>query len=63
MFRFSDVVYDSGAQTATIGAGLTWDAVYAALEPYDVNVVGARGPGVGVSGLCLGGGQFFLLVP
>ncbi|KIJ22107.1 hypothetical protein PAXINDRAFT_165385 [Paxillus involutus ATCC 200175] len=60
MFRFSDVVYDSGAQTATIGAGLTWDAVYAALEPYDVNVVGARGPGVGVSGLCLGGGYSYL---
>ncbi|KAF9245769.1 FAD-binding domain-containing protein [Melanogaster broomeanus] len=60
MFRFSDVVYDSQAQTATIGAGLTWDAVYAALEPHAVNVVGARGPGVGVSGLCLGGGYSYL---
>ncbi|KAF9225427.1 FAD-binding domain-containing protein [Gyrodon lividus] len=60
MFHFSDVVYDSEAQTATIGAGLTWDTVYAALEPYGVNVVGARGPGVGVSGLCLGGGYSYL---
>ncbi|KAH7886140.1 hypothetical protein F5I97DRAFT_1877832 [Phlebopus sp. FC_14] len=60
MFRFSDVVYDSQTQTATIGAGLTWDGVYAALEPYGVNVVGARGPGVGVGGLSLGGGYSYL---
>lgn len=54
--RFSDVTYDPDTQTAAVGAGLTWDAVYAALEPYGVNVVGARGPGVGVGGLSLGGG-------
>ncbi|KIJ66311.1 hypothetical protein HYDPIDRAFT_174448 [Hydnomerulius pinastri MD-312] len=60
MSRFSEVVYDSEAQTATIGAGLTWDTVYAALEPNGVNVVGARGPGVGVGGLCLGGGYSYL---
>ncbi|KAI6031512.1 hypothetical protein BKA83DRAFT_4201415 [Pisolithus microcarpus] len=58
--RFSDVVYDQESQTATIGAGLTWDTVYAALEPFGVNVVGARGPGVGVGGLSLGGGYSYL---
>ncbi|KAI6012493.1 hypothetical protein F5J12DRAFT_971150 [Pisolithus orientalis] len=58
--RFSDVVYDPESQTATIGAGLTWDTVYAALDPLGVNVVGARGPGVGVAGLSLGGGYSYL---
>ncbi|KAL4063633.1 hypothetical protein V8B97DRAFT_2026278 [Scleroderma yunnanense] len=58
--RFSDVVYDPEAQTATVGAGLTWDTVYTALEPHGVNVVGARGPGVGVAGLSLGGGYSYL---
>jgi hypothetical protein len=58
MSRFSEVVYDSTTQTATIGAGLTWDNVYAALEPYGVNVVGGRVPGVGVAGFTLGGGMF-----
>lgn len=58
MSRFSDVVYDSTAQTATIGAGLIWDNVYMALEPHGVNVVGGRVSGVGVAGFTLGGGIF-----
>lgn len=58
MSRFSEVVYDSTTQTATIGAGLVWDDVYAALEPHGVNVVGGRVPGVGVAGFTLGGGMF-----
>ncbi|KAH7886192.1 hypothetical protein F5I97DRAFT_1229441 [Phlebopus sp. FC_14] len=56
MYRFTNVTYDSVAQTATIGAGMIWDDVYSALEPYGVNVVGARVSGVGVAGLTLGGG-------
>ena len=58
MSRFSEVTYDAAAQTATIGAGLVWDDVYAALEPYNVNVVGGRVSGVGVAGFTLGGGNF-----
>jgi len=58
MSRFSEVVYDSTTQTVTIGAGLVWDDVYAALEPHGVNVVGGRVPGVGVAGFTLGGGMF-----
>ncbi|KAJ3746735.1 FAD-binding domain-containing protein [Lentinula detonsa] len=56
MYRFSDVVYDAASSTATFGAGLVWDDVYAALAPYDVNVVGGRVTGVGVAGFTLGGG-------
>ncbi|KAG2142419.1 hypothetical protein DEU56DRAFT_911114 [Suillus clintonianus] len=60
MARFSDVKYDAPSQTATIGAGLVWDAVYAALEPHGVNVVGGRASGVGVAGFTLGGGYSWL---
>uniref|UniRef100_A0A8H8CJ52 FAD-binding PCMH-type domain-containing protein n=1 Tax=Psilocybe cubensis TaxID=181762 RepID=A0A8H8CJ52_PSICU len=56
MFRFSEVTYDAASQTAVIGAGLIWDDVYAALEPFNVNVVGGRVTGVGVAGFILGGG-------
>lgn len=57
MTRFNKVVYDSSAETATIGAGLIWDDVYAALSEYGANVVGGRSSGVGVAGYSLGGGQ------
>ncbi|KAJ6533800.1 FAD dependent oxidoreductase [Mycena vulgaris] len=56
MNRFSEVTYDAAKSTATIGAGLFWDDVYAALEPFGVNVVGGRISGVGVAGFTLGGG-------
>jgi len=58
MYRFADVVYNEGTQTADVGAGLVWDEVYAALEPHGVNVVGGRTLGVGVAGFALGGGLF-----
>lgn len=56
MKRFSAVDYNASAQTATIGAGLIWDDVYAALAPHNVNVIGGRVTGVGVAGFTLGGG-------
>ncbi|KAF9496441.1 FAD-binding domain-containing protein [Pleurotus eryngii] len=56
MARFDQVDYDQASQTATIGAGLVWDDVYSALEPYAVNVVGGRVTNVGVAGFTLGGG-------
>lgn len=61
MSHFSDITYDQEMQTVTVGAGLIWDSVYAALDPYGVNVVGARSPGVGVAGLSLGGGHMCLI--
>ena len=57
MSRFADVTYDPTTQTATIGAGLIWDDVYAALEPHGVNVAGGRVSGIGVAGYTLGGGK------
>lgn len=62
MSRFSEVIYDAEAQTVDIGAGLIWDDVYAALEPFNVSVVGGRVTGVGVAGFILGGGPCFLLL-
>ena len=58
MSRFNDVVYNADSNTADVGAGLVWDDVYAALEPYGVNVVGGRVSGVGMAGFTLGGGAF-----
>ncbi|KAG6908411.1 hypothetical protein DXG01_004772 [Tephrocybe rancida] len=60
MKRFSEVTYNAATQTAVIGAGLIWDDVYAALAPYNVNVVGGRVTGVGVAGFTLGGGYSWL---
>ncbi|KAH9030957.1 FAD-binding domain-containing protein [Lactarius hengduanensis] len=54
MIRFNNVTVGSG--TVELGPGLTWDQVYAALDPTGVNVIGGRIPGVGVAGLTLGGG-------
>jgi len=64
MYRFNNVTYDNTTQTVVVGAGLIWDDVYAALEPYGVNVVGGRVSGIGVAGFTLGGGDpFSLQVP
>jgi FAD/FMN-containing dehydrogenase len=60
MTRFNEITIDAVAATVKVGSGLTWDQVYAALEPYGVNVVGARVPGIGVAGLTLGGGESVL---
>jgi FAD/FMN-containing dehydrogenase len=57
MSRFNKTKVNSSGGTVEVGAGLTWDQVYVALEPAGVNVVGGRVPGVGVAGLTLGGGK------
>ena len=61
MSRFNETKVDSTSGTVEIGAGLTWDKVYVALETLEVNVVGGRNPGLGVSGLTLGGGRCLFL--
>ncbi|KAI0476387.1 putative oxidoreductase [Xylariaceae sp. FL0804] len=43
-------------RSVRVGAGVTWDAVYAALDPPGLSVAGGRVAGVGVGGLTLGGG-------
>jgi FAD/FMN-containing dehydrogenase len=55
--RFNEIKVDFTSGTVEIGAGLTWEQVYANLEPTGVNVVGARTPTVGVAGFTLGGGR------
>jgi FAD/FMN-containing dehydrogenase len=57
MSRFNETKVDFTSGTVEVGPGLSWDQVYAVLEPTGVNVVGGRIPGVGVAGLTLGGGK------
>jgi FAD/FMN-containing dehydrogenase len=56
MTRFNETTVDPTSKTVAIGAGLTWDQVFATLEPAGVTVIGARVTGVGVAGSILGGG-------
>jgi FAD/FMN-containing dehydrogenase len=55
--RFNETKVNVASGTVEVGAGLTWGQVYRVLEPTGVNVVGGRGPGIGVAGLTLGGGE------
>jgi hypothetical protein len=57
MSRFNKTKVNSASGTVDVGAGLTWDQVFATLESTGVNVVGGRIPGIGVAGLTLGGGE------
>jgi FAD/FMN-containing dehydrogenase len=57
MTRFNETKVDSTRGTVYVGAGLTWDQVYDALDQTGVTVIGGRIPGVGVAGLTLGGGE------
>ncbi|VDB99546.1 unnamed protein product [Peniophora sp. CBMAI 1063] len=56
MTRFNNITLSEDMATVDIGAGLTWDEVYDALDGTGMNVVGGRVTGVGVAGLTLGGG-------
>lgn len=54
--RFTDIDYNTNDKTVTVGSGLIWDDIYAALAPHNVSLNGARAPGIGVGGFTLGGG-------
>jgi FAD/FMN-containing dehydrogenase len=56
MSRFNQIDYDARSQSVTVGTGLVWDQIYAALDPHNVTVVGGRVSGVGIAGFTLGGG-------
>ncbi|KAI0315720.1 FAD-binding domain-containing protein [Amylostereum chailletii] len=60
MSHFKNISYDAKTQVVTVGAGVTWDEVYAVVNPLGRNVAGARAPGVGVAGFTLGGGVNYL---
>ncbi|KAK3302991.1 uncharacterized protein B0T15DRAFT_260730 [Chaetomium strumarium] len=47
---------NADASVVSVGPGQRWGSVLAALDPYNVTVVGARLPGLGVGGFLLGGG-------
>ena len=47
----------SDKSVVSLGPGLRWGAVYDALDPYGVSVIGGRIPHVGVAGLILGGSK------
>lgn len=51
---FNSVEYDAKGNTAIVGSGLRWQAVYEQLDQFDVTVVGGRVLEVGVGGLTLG---------
>ncbi|KAK0616093.1 putative oxidoreductase [Bombardia bombarda] len=52
----NDIDVSADRKTVSIGAGASWDAVYAKLDPLGLCVAGGRAAGVGVGGLVLGGG-------
>ena len=54
---FNEIKVNGASGTVEVGAGLTWDQVYAALKLAGLNIVGGRTPGVVVAGLTLGGGE------
>lgn len=55
----NDTTYDAATNLASVGPGGNWGQVYAALEPYEVTVVGGRDADVGISGYLLGGGNSY----
>ncbi|KAH9042476.1 FAD-binding domain-containing protein [Lactarius pseudohatsudake] len=57
--RFNETKVNYKDGTVEVGAGLTWDQVYTALDSTGVNVIGGRIPGIGVAGLTLGGGYSY----
>ncbi|KAN0131916.1 hypothetical protein V8E53_010196 [Lactarius tabidus] len=57
MMRFNETSLNPDG-TASVGAGLTWDQVYTALNSTGMSVVGGRVPHIGV-GLILGGGYSY----
>ncbi|KAI0114287.1 FAD-binding domain-containing protein [Hypoxylon sp. NC0597] len=58
--KLNQVTYDAATGHALLGPGARWDAVYSALDPYNVTVVGGRVMNVGVGGLILGSGLSYL---
>ncbi|KAL9079555.1 MAG: hypothetical protein Q9157_001552 [Trypethelium eluteriae] len=58
MQKLNQIALSADHSTVTLGPGARWGDVYAALDQYDLGVIGGRLPNVGVGGLILGGGYF-----
>jgi hypothetical protein len=54
--RLTEVQVDSGAATARVAAGATWEHVVAATAPYGLAPLCGAAPGVGATSYTLGGG-------
>lgn len=54
--RLDSVQIDPETRLATVGAGVTWGAVYEAASPHCLTPITGSSPGVGAVGLVLGGG-------
>lgn len=60
MDQFNTVTYNAAKGLASYGPGARWDAVYTALDAYNVTLVGGRVMDVGAGGLTLGSGLSYL---
>ena len=58
MSRFNQTENNVAKSTVAVGAGVTWDQVYAVLNGSGFNVAGGSDVGVGVAGFTLGGASF-----
>ena len=56
MTRFNTFELNNATGTIDAGPGVTLDQAYATLNSTGFNIIGGRVPGVGISGLTLGGG-------
>ncbi|KAL8859642.1 MAG: hypothetical protein Q9178_003756 [Gyalolechia marmorata] len=56
--KLNQIEVSADKKVARLGPGGRWGDVIAALDPYDLSVIGGRIPQVGVGGLILGGGFF-----
>lgn len=61
LVNLNEVSYDASSSTVKVGAGNRWKAVYTALDPYNVTVVGGRVLDVGVGGFLLQSNTFLTL--
>ncbi|KAK3302658.1 uncharacterized protein B0T15DRAFT_562614 [Chaetomium strumarium] len=54
--RLDSISVSADASEVSVGPGQRWGSVAAAVDPFNVTVVGGRLPDIGVGGLVLGGG-------
>lgn len=55
--KLNEITLSADKKVVRLGPGGRWGAVYEALDPHQLSVIGGRIPQVGVAGLILGGTQ------
>lgn len=61
--KLNEITLSADKKVVRLGPGGRWGAVYEALDPHQLSVIGGRIPQVGVAGLVLGGTQCTLIPP